>query len=172
MSGPFGKIHNKQCCCDGDICCEGRGLPGEDLDNPIPTSLHIQFFDPSPEGCFDITGTLTLTTPYSERTWIGIGLQGTCNWCGQYFTMRFDCQLVCNATGGWLLSFDESTPDAGDCGTVPVNAVLSKTTCDPILLFGDVDCFPCANMICQNPGDPPLPYPHDPFCLSVMIWED
>ena len=168
--GPFGLPPEAQCCCDGQICCPGRCFPDEVCDNPLPTTLNIQFTDPSTEGCFSITGTLTLNTPYSERTWSGIGLTGTCTWCGVDYTMKFDCFLTCNATSGWILSFDFNA-DSGDCGNIPPDTVLNFSACDPILLSGDIDCFACPLLICEDEGSPPLPYPHDPFCLSVLIWE-
>ena len=158
-------------CCCGDVCCPDRCCEGDEgCENPWPATLTIELSDPSAEGCWDMSGTLTLLDCV-ERSYGGT-LTGSCTWCSQTFDMSVEVLLTCGTPDGWILDFELTSP-AGDCGGLPPDTVLTEESCDPILLSADIDCFDCASMICEipDPPNPPMPFPHDPFCISVLIYE-
>lgn len=163
-AGNVFEVTCKECACvpSNEPCCPDRQV--------WPSQLTIEIFDPSPEGCYDLSGTLNELDPDAHS--YGGSLSGTCTWCLQTFDIAFSVILTCNAESGWLVQFGVATP-ADDCGRVPPDAVLTQVSCDPILLSGDVDCFQCALMNCMTPDppNPPMSVPHDPFCLSILISE-
>ena len=183
----FGDPGPKRCCCgDTSLCCDGRCSPyvnetfpgdctGGPSDNPLPTQLTVEMTSDSPYGCWEITATASFIEPIR---WAG-RLTGSCTFCCPgnsaanctwYFDFLF--QIQCAATQGWLFEWDEVTSPPLPMGAIPPNFVLTRVSCDPILLTGEV---------CYNPGMicsglmPPIgngqSVTHPTLCLSFTISE-
>lgn len=172
------------CGCGNIPCCPDRCCPpdtgtstpgtGTDCTNPLPYALTVEITEAetgtdTDAPCFNMSGRLTLLD-CASLTWAG-KVTSSCTWCGVTWDMAYDLILTCGTPDGWLLAFQSSTPSS-DCGFLPDDTILPQIGCDPIMMSGDVECFSCAEMNCLVPGTIPTGYPHNPFCISVLIYEE
>jgi hypothetical protein len=183
-------VRCKECSCEdaGELCCPDRCTPyvdpafpgnctGQPGENPLPYTLSVEIYGNSDDGCFTLSGTIQLIQTYRYAG----QLTGSCVWCcenNSYETCtRYFCLSVflqCGTDGGWFIEFKDCPPAVPPWVTgVPPNTYLSQGSCNPVLAFGDIDCF-MAGMICFTPGPavPPIPpVTHPEFCLSVIVSE-
>ena len=174
-------------CGEEALCCTGRcnpyineqhpgdctGAPGE---NPLPSELTVEVTSDSPYGCWSLSSTVTLT---ENGRWGNGRLTGTCTFCcpgnsAQNCTWTFDAliQVNCGSGTGWILEFDQAStgPTTVPAPTVPV--LLTKISCDPVLLTGDL-CFN-PGMICSGlmpPVGNGQNVVHPDICLSFTVSE-
>jgi hypothetical protein len=172
-------------CCGGDTCCTGRcfpyinelfsgtctGAPGE---NPLPSNLTVEITSDSPYGCWTLSAVVEMT---EYGRWGNGQVSGTCTFCCYYdaglnCTWTFVANVIvqCGSSGGWLLEWQH----AGSGGPLdvlpPENAQLTKASCDPILLTGEVCYFP--GMACIASIMPPTPpITHPLLCFSITVSE-
>jgi len=146
MTGLFGRIHNKNCCCGGPVCCD-RPLPldcytGEASTEPnaLPLTLDVVLTATPDSGsytCFNGSGTLTFKTAIDGGVccWEGT-ITGTCVDCnGASFNWSVEMVTCCGASG-WIVTSHPGLPCVqGDHGG---DSTIAATTCDPVLLEG---CF-------------------------------
>ena len=188
-------------CCTSGICCPNRTCPDDGLPSSLPTSLTVEltasfpnpgvitpstghsFTAPDPSDCFDFSFQVYLIECRGLSGAITYAGQGehTCTWCGNTYTMQFNVVITCAvADGGWLLTVEAPSP-SGDCdlpGDV-YRTTFSQSSCDPILLVGDMDgCFTCSFLTCTIGGimiPPGIIVPviatHPAFCLAVTVYE-
>lgn len=200
MGQLFGGESKKKCCCgDESVCCTGRPCPASGEPNALPSSLTIEvnatfnappivtpsgtiFSPPANSNCYDFSFTLNGSCVEGIVTYAGIG-EHTCTWCSRSYTIRLSILVVCGVGGGgWFLSV-EALASPGDCNLDVSGdqyfSNLTKHSCDPVLLSGDLNrCLDCL-FTCQigaimiAPGVlVPVIATHSPFCLSFTISED
>ena len=177
-----------ECGCGcGTTCCTERcnpyiselhpgdctGAPGE---NPLPSTLTVEATSDSPYGCWSMTGTVTLI---ENGRW-GLGtLTGTCTFCCYYdaglnctWTFCSNVNIQCGTSGGWLLEWAGDCTGGGPLAVVPpsVNVLLTKVSCNPILLTGE-SCYN-PGMACIASIMPPLPpVVHPTLCFTFTVYE-
>lgn len=172
-------------CCCGTICCTERCNPyiselhpgdctGDPGENPLPSSLTVEITSDSPYGCWTMSTTVTLI---ENGRW-GLGrVTGTCTFCCYYdsglsCTWTFDSNVTvqCSAGTGWLLEWDYAGAGGPLDVLPPENVNLTRVSCDPIMLTGEVCYIPA--MACIASIMPPLPpIVHPTLCFSVLVYE-
>jgi len=173
-------------CCCGNPCCPERcnpyiselhpgdctGAPGE---NPLPQQLTVECVSDSPYGCFTMSCVVDLI---SNGRWGPGRLTGTCDFCCPWdasqsctWTWCADVFVQCSESGGWLLEFNGCGTSGPLVVAIPTeDLVLTKHSCNPILLTGTVCYFP--GMFCVASIMPPLPpVEHPTLCLAFTISE-
>lgn len=149
MSGLFGKIHNKTCCCgdSGNTCCEGIEMP---------TTLYctIDVVGASPGGgcsCLPKTITMTFNGSSMNPAWVGSldNVPGNGSWCdnlppGNDFKVRFFCDGV-----SWNLHYGSGgTTINGSTEYIPAPCAADvaspeEFTCSPVYVRFEQDGSCC-----------------------------
>ena len=186
MGQLFGGQGKKKCCCPDNTCCTGRCNPyisallpgtctGDPTDNPLPSELTVEMGSDSTYGCWSATATATLI---EYGRWSG-RLTATCTFCcpgssAASCTWYFDFLFIiqCTADQGWGFEWDEVFAPSLPAPAIPPNFTLTKFSCNPVLLSGEV---------CYNPGMicaglmPPIGtgenVVHPTLCLSIIVSE-
>jgi hypothetical protein len=185
-------VRCKQCSCeeavDDSTCCVGRCYPGVGADpptctgaasdNPQPASLTVEMTtDDATYGCF--SGSVVIPLAGNGRWGTG-KLTATCMWHDPsnstnpfvtwYFTIIIAVQ--CTPRDGWGIEFRrdffEPTPSPS---FIPTDSLITRNSCDPILLEGTV-CFTPGMSSVVFPAIPPMPpLQHPDICLSFLVYE-
>jgi hypothetical protein len=177
-----------ECGCGcGTTCCTERcnpyiselhpgdctGAPGE---NPLPSTLTVEATSDSSYGCWTLSGTVTLV---ENGRWALGQLTGTCSFCcpgnsADTCTWTFDAliQVNCSSAGGWILEFDFASSGPTTVQPPTESVLLTKVSCDPILLTGEI-CFG-PGMVCAGlmpPVGNGQVVTHPDICFTFTVYE-
>lgn len=176
------------CCCEQPVCCPSRCYPGVGTDpptctgapseNPQPASLTVEMTtDDATYGCF--AGSVVIPLAANGRWGTG-ELTATCLWhdptnsTNPFVTWNFKVIIAvqCTPTDGWGIEFRraffETSPHPS---FIPADSLITRVSCDPILLTGTV-CYTPGMSSVVFPIMPPLPpLQHPDICLSFLVYE-
>lgn len=176
-------------CGEEAICCPSRCYPGsvhsaeeptctgDPSENPLPSTLTIEMTtDDITYGCFEGSTTVTLV---ANGRW-GLGtINSTCVWLDPTDSTKtktwyfcFQVAIQCTPGNGWGIEFRR----CASVGTpspdfIPSDSLLTRVSCNPILLAGTVCFLPGMSSVVFPAVPPQPPMQHPTICLNFLVYE-